>query len=111
MSSWADHSGPSLWPPVEEESLEGVAEWGAPACLRAAHSDTVHTEAWPVHYGLKTLTEFEAKGTYFLIISLLVSSSTVVKETKIFEKLFSFPVGRGYLCSAYVVCGNGPVVL
>lgn len=56
-------------------------------------------------------TELEVKGTYFLIISLLVSSNTVVKETETFEKLFSFPVGRGYLCSAYVVCGNGPVVL
>ena len=38
------------------------------------------------------------KRTYFLIISLLVSSNAVVKETETFEKLFSFPVGRGYSC-------------
>lgn len=55
--------------------------------------------------------EFEAKRTYFLIISLLVSSNAVVKETETFEKLFSFPVGRGYSRRAHVVCGNGPVIL
>lgn len=51
------------------------------------------------------------KRTYFLIISLLVSSNAVVKETETFEKLFSFPVGRGYSCRAHVVYGNGPVIL
>lgn len=44
---------------------------------------------------LKNTTEFEAKGTYFLIIFLLVSSNTVVKETRTFEKLSSLPVEEG----------------
>lgn len=60
---------------------------------------------------LKNTYALGAKGTYFLIISQLVYSYAVVKETKASEKLFSFPVGRGLLCHTHGVCRNGPVLL
>lgn len=50
-------------------------------------------------------------GTYFLIISQLVYSNAVVKETEASEKLFNFPVGRGLLYHTHVVYRNGPVLL
>jgi hypothetical protein len=53
---------------------------GVPACPRLCSHWPC--PVWFVHYCLRTLTELEAKGTYFLIISLLVSSNAVVKETK-----------------------------
>lgn len=60
---------------------------------------------------LKNTYALGVKGTYFLIISLLVYSYAVVKETEASEKLFSFPVGGGLLCHTHSVCGNGPVLL
>lgn len=53
-----------------------------------------------------------AKGACFLIISLLVSSNAVAKETEAFEKLFSFEAGRPGEdpCAAYVVSGDGPLL-
>lgn len=52
------------------------------------------------------------KGACFLIISLLVSSNAVAKETEAFEKLFSFEAGwpGEDPCTAYVVSGDGPLL-
>lgn len=96
---------PSRGPRYGEVSPAGAAG-GAP--LRALHA--VRAECVTCSLLLKNTTEFEAKGTYFLIIFLLVSSNTVVKETKASEKLFSLPVEEGPCAALLPSVDAGPAL-
>lgn len=96
---------PSRGPRYGEVSPAGAAG-GVP--LRALHA--VRAECVTCSLLLKNTTEFEAKGTYFLIIFLLVSSNTVVKETKASEKLFSLPVEEGPCAALLPSVDAGPAL-